>query len=155
MMDAPRGRRRYNEKLMNRIEKLCFEKYEEVQFVNEALFDTFLTLSDTHLRVLIKLILNNTYKLINEHVLAGDWEDEDLHEHFMCFLELIFEGKLVFNEEGTMCFVKPLGEPPSQGTWERLQERISASRPVIESVIRETLARQAEAQTSQSSRLDG
>lgn len=42
-------KRRYNGKLMGDIERVCLEKYEEGQVVNEEFYDDFLTLSSGRL----------------------------------------------------------------------------------------------------------
>jgi hypothetical protein len=78
-------------------------------------------------------ILYETARVFNKNISSGVWKkDEEMYEFFMLFLELIAEGKTVFDlETGKMVFLKPVGDPPSEEMWKGIQKRINSSRPAI------------------------
>ena len=83
------------------------------------------------------LILGQTAEYFNKKLFSGAWSsDEDMYEFVMTFLEMIAEGKVGFDEDtGKMVFCKPLGDPPSDEMWERIQEKIDSSRAAIRRAI--------------------
>ena len=86
---------------------------------------------------IVGFILRATAKVFNEKLFSAAWEsDDEMYEFVMTYLELIAEGKLAFDvETGKVLFLKPAGDPPSNETWNRIQEKIGSSRSAIRKAI--------------------
>ena len=135
-------KKRYNEEFVAFIERKCQES-GDLQPVDEKYYESFVALSAKELRDLVRLILHATANVFNEKLFSEAWKtDEEMYEFVMPYLELIAEGKLAFHEDtGKMVFFKPLGDPPSEDMWNRIQNRITSSQSVIRAAILRSVPR--------------
>ena len=133
-------KKRYNKDFVAFIERNCRES-GAVFPVDEDFYESFVALADEDMVFIVRFILRAIAGVFNEKLFSGAWEsDDEMYEFVMTFLELIAEGKAGFNDEtGKMVFASPSGDPPSDETWARIQERISSSRPAIRAAIVENV----------------
>jgi hypothetical protein len=129
--------KRYNERAMALIQDTCL-KSNEVHSVDEEFYTDFLSFSDREMELLIFGVILTTVDAINKDIQKGALEkDKDYFDHFvMLFLEMIAEGKVYFTADGSKYgFWAPLGDPPSEEIWNKIQEKIESCRPIIKKVL--------------------
>jgi len=127
--------KRYNKNFVAWIESKCQED-GDIQPVDEGFYESFVSLTDEDLEGVVRVILHATAGYINKQLSSDEWDDDDLFDFVMLFLELIAEGKLAFHiETGKTIFLEPVGDPPSEDMWNKIQERITSSRSAIHAAI--------------------
>jgi hypothetical protein len=133
-------KKRYNQEFVAWIARKC-EESGGVQPVGDEYYEAFVSLANEQIVVLAMLILHETARVFNKKLTSGAWKsDDEMYEFVMLYLELIAEGRLAFDEDtDKMMFLKPVGDPPSDEMWDRIQKRITSSR----SAIRVAIARSA------------
>lgn len=96
-----------------------------------------MSLTNEQIVVLAMLILHETARVFNEKLTSGAWKgDDEMYEFVMLYLELVAEGRVAFDEEtDKMLFLKPVGNPPSDDMWNRIQKWITSSRSAIRVAI--------------------
>jgi hypothetical protein len=129
-------KKRYNKEFITWIETKC-QGSGDVQPVDDQFYESFISLTNKEIVVLVMHILYDIANVFNEKLFSGAWKDDDeMYEFLMLFLELIAEGKMAFDlETGKMLFLKPLGDPPTDEMWNKIQKRIASSRPAIRAGI--------------------
>ena len=130
------SKKRYNKDFVAFIERDC-QKSGAVFPIDEDFYEAFVALKDEDLASIVRFILCATAGAFNKKLFSGAWKsDDEMYDFVMTFLELIAEGKVGFNDEtGKMVFASPLGDPPSDEMWDRIQERIGSSRPAIRKAL--------------------
>ena len=134
--DLMERKKRYNKDFVAFIERKCRES-GAVFPVDEDFYESFVALTDEHMVSIVGFILRATAGTFNKKLFSNAWKsDDEMYEFVMTFLELIAEGKLAFDEEtGKILFLKPVGDPPSDEMWNRMQEKIDSSRSAIRKAI--------------------
>jgi cbb3-type cytochrome oxidase cytochrome c subunit len=129
-------KKRYNEEFVAWIERTCQES-GGVNSVDDQYYENFVALTNKQIVPLVMLILRETHRVFHKRLVSGVWKsDDEMYESLMPYLELIAEGKLAFDDEtGKMLFFKPMGDPPSDEMWNRIQKRITSSRSAIRVAI--------------------
>ena len=129
-------RKRYNKQFMAWIENKCQES-GDVKSVDDEYYESFVALTNKELAVIVRVILHGTAREFNKKLFSGAWKnDDEMCEFVMVYLELIAEGKVAIDlETGKLLFLKPVGEPPSDVMWDRIQKRITSSRSAIRVAI--------------------
>jgi len=128
--------KRYNKKFVGYLESKCQES-GHFNSVDDQYYENFLALTKKEMTAIVMQIIGDTAGAFNRKLFSGVWDsDDDMYAFVMTFLELVAEGKLVFNKEtGKIGFCKPVGDPPSVEMWNRIQEKIESSRPAIREAI--------------------
>ncbi len=99
--------KRYNNDFVAFLELICRES-GHVNLVNERCYENFLELTKEEMIEMAMKIIGQTAGAFNRKHFSDAWDsDDDMYSFVMTFLELIAEGKLVFDEEtGKMGFCK-------------------------------------------------
>jgi hypothetical protein len=135
-------KKRYNEKFVAYIDTKC-QEIGDLQPVGEQYYEMFVSLTKDEMVGILSVILGETAKSFNKMLFSGAWKsDDEMYEFVFPFLELVAEGRLVFNPEtGRLGLCKPVGDPPSDEMWDRIQERIVSSKSAFRKAIVENVRR--------------
>jgi hypothetical protein len=132
--------KRYNEEFLAWIERKCQES-GDTNPVNDEYYESFVSLTNKQIALIARIIFHETARVFNKKLFSDEWKsDDEMYEFVMVYLELIAEGRLAFDKDtGEMLFLNPVGDPPSDEMWNKIQKRITSSR----SAIRVAIARSA------------
>jgi len=131
---------RYNKKLVEKMEKICLEKWESVNSVGPEYYKGLISLSDSAIETLAAHIIMDSTSYINNTA----WKsDDDIFDFVMMFLELIAEGRVtIYPADGKLAFNKVLGAPPTEAMRIKIEKKIEDSRVLIKNVFLDIIIEQ-------------
>lgn len=131
-------------RILDGIFEIC-KRNENV--IDKEHFDNFFRLPPVTMKYLIKCVLCLYGDAVNERVFSIEESDQELidflHYSFIApIIKLFAYGIIVFNEDGKISFMKPVGNIPDESTIKEIDEKIMTFKPLIEPVLFETLSHQ-------------
>lgn len=127
--------KKYNQELLNNIYRIC-EKSGAVKNVDQEYYNNFLNI-EKGMEAIIECILRDRADYIKRQCLSKKWTtDEEIYEHVMFYLDMIAQGIMCIREEdGKLCFQKPIGPPPDKETEKKIDQKIKNTIPLIKKVF--------------------
>ena len=97
--------------------------------------EEFLNMTDDLIVLLVKGIIRSDAKGLNKIMSDNSLTDDEkilrVRAHIEGPLQLLFEGRMAFNDERKLCFFKPFGYHPDENMKNRFETWLTQSYPLI------------------------
>ena len=130
---------RYNKKAIALIEEMCAKNPDSVRTMPPEDFEAFIDLSDDTVGYIVALLMMNFQDSLDKRILAGQLNsDEEICNYFLPYFELLFHGKIAFDDDNKMGFFQAIGEPNAL-MQKKFDAKLETWKPLIVNTFTEIL----------------